>query len=267
LIACDRRALAALAALSLAGCSPSRDSTKTVVEVTRTWAVPAADVGVWCADVGDVRACWGADGRPTLVPRTLPPRPAPNVLGFRCTGEGPSRACAARDDVGEFVCEDRPGRDGKGAFCQQKHPRQPDDGQWMCSDDSGVTVCGGGAPAAGVPRSRVASGWECGEARARPLPGQASGRVCVDPSPDYPDGSPHHWRCRWNNNGARVRVCIRDADAHLVADACDSKSPCVMGAYCVGGRCLPPGLASACTLDRECGAAKCRFGSCLEGVP
>ncbi|MGH7436162.1 MAG: hypothetical protein ACRENE_10860 [Polyangiaceae bacterium] len=264
MISCEARALAALIVLSLAGgspagCSRGTDGTTAVVEAaTRTSLVSAADVGVWCADVDEVRACWDTSGRPALVPRALPPRGSPTPLGYRCSGQGAMRTCAPRDDVRPFA--------RRGDVFEQTHPRQPDEGQWQCSDDSGVTVCTGGEPAAGVPPSPVAAGWECGE-RRRSLPGPAPERVCVDLSPDFPEGSPLGWRCRWRYEPAPLRECKPDPGAHVLGDVCDARSPCVLGAVCVQGRCLPPRPAADCSLDSDCGAGSCRFGSCTRPLP
>jgi hypothetical protein len=254
LTSCEGRALAALivvslSATSLAGCGRDRSRAN----------VPATEEGGFCADVGEFRACWDTEGRPALVERLLPSSASPTALGFRCTDHGTSRTCAPRDDVGPFV--------RRGDVFEQKHPRQPDEGQWQCSDDSGVTVCSGGEPAAGIPPSPVAAGWECGD-RRRPLPGAGPERVCVDLSPDFPERTALGWRCRWRYEPAARRECKSDPGAHVLGDVCDARSPCVLGAVCAEGRCLPPRPTSDCSLDSECGAGwSCRFGSCARNPP
>lgn len=261
MISCDARALAALIVLSSAGwslgCSRTSDNAVPFVETQRTWLVPAADVGVWCADVDDVRACWDGDGRPALIPRTLPSRASVTPLGYRCYGQGAARTCAPRDDVGAFDCN--------GDVCTQTHPRQPDDGQWQCSDDSGVTVCVGGEPAAGTPRAPGAPGWVCGN-RGPHTRKPPYARVCVDLSPDFPGGSAHQLLCRWRYETALVRECKRAPVVPALADRCSAEAPCVSGASCVNGRCLPPKPIADCAIDADCERGSCRFGSCREGA-
>ncbi len=73
----------------------------------------------------------------------------------------------------------------------------------VLATSSGVTVCSGGEPAAGVPRGPVSGGWVRGD-RRRTLPGAGTERVCVDLSPDFPEGATLGWRCRWAlRTGAR----------------------------------------------------------------
>jgi hypothetical protein len=264
LTSCEGRALAALIIVSLAGgppvgCSRKGGVTTTAVfEAERTSVTLAEDVGVDCADVDEVRACWDAAGHPALIPRTLPSRASLTPLGYRCTGQGDARTCASRDDVGPFVCA--------GEVCTQRHPRQPDDGQWQCSDDSGVTVCTGGEQAAGIPPGSVEPGWVCGN--RRPRAGSPPGaRVCIDLSPDFPGGSPRKQLCRWRYETAPVRECRRGTDVPSLGDICDATAPCVSGASCAGGRCLPPRPVADCVLDSDCERGACRFGSCTRSAP
>lgn len=242
-------------ALALVACS-SRSAPSTAIEVARAWPSPAADVGELCADVETLRVCWDASGRPTVVPRALPPRPAPTPLGFRCSGQGAARVCAPRDDVGPFVCD--------GGTCVQAHPRQPDDGQWQCTDDAGVTVCVGGGPAAGVVATPAAAGWICGF--GPPAPGGEARRVCIDLSPDFPGGAATALRCRGSANPAPLRTCTRDPEAHVLGDACDADHPCVVGSSCAAGRCVPPRPRADCALPGDCARGACRFGSCARGA-
>jgi hypothetical protein len=225
-------------------------------EAVRRWPAPAHDIGEPCADVGDRRVCWsGAKGEPMPVGRDLPPFPSPVSLGFLCSGQGLARECEVRDTAPAFSCE--------GSTCTQRHPRQPDDGQWQCSDDSGVAVCASVAAAAGVPEGRVERGWMCSQRGNR---GDGS-RVCVDLSPDFPDGAPAGWRCRWSHDSGTVRTCVRDPSAHTLGDSCDGQHPCVAGARCAVGHCEPPRPAPACALDGDCARNTCRFGTCLADRP
>jgi hypothetical protein len=244
-------ALASLASLACASRAVGRAS----VEVARRWPAPAADVGSWCSDVGDRRACWDGRGDVTAVARALPDFAAPTSLGFTCTGQGGARACEGRDGAGPFVCE--------GATCTQRHPRQPDDGEWQCADDSGVTVCTGGEPASGVASAALASGWICGPRRALAGRDADVSRVCVDLTPDFPGGLATGLRCTWSYDRGVVRTCVRDAEVHAIGDACDESSPCVVGARCTSGWCAPSRPQPTCWLDADCGGGACRLGSCL----
>jgi len=246
-----------LAAVALAGC-PSRASVGAGVEVATRWSTSAEDVGEPCADVSDLRACWGAPGGAVLVARTLPPFPAPTSLGFRCSGSGSARTCALRAaSAGPFDC-DR-------ASCTQRYARQPDEGEWTCSDDAGVAVCIGSERASGVSSGRPDPGWICGERRG--ARDRLGARVCVDLSPDFPEGRASGLRCRWSYDHGAARVCERDPLAHAVGDACDATRPCVLGAACVAARCVPPLPRPSCALDADCGGGACRFGSCVGARP
>jgi hypothetical protein len=210
---------------------------------------PASELGATCADVGSLRVCWeGAEVR--AEPRPAPAAPAP--MGWRCVGRGPARMCRARSaEAPPFACD--------GARCEQRHPRMPDDGEWQCADSAGVTVCAGGERAAGVAPAPVDPGWFCG-ARA----GGEPGRICVDLAPDFPDGTASGWRCTTRYDGPVRRACDRDASARTVGEPCDARRPCVDGALCAGGWCVPRLPAPACWLERDCAGGRCRFGSCLE---
>jgi hypothetical protein len=174
-------------------------------------------------------------------------------------------ACSSRDRpsaidapparlAAPFVCE--------GGACVERHPRLPDDGEWSCSDVGGVAVCVGGDPPAGVPKNIVDPAWNCGP---RNLPGAAapSGeRVCVDPSPEFPDGRPLGWSCRYVTEGGLARVCRRAASAHEIGDRCSGSQPCLDGMVCRDARCaLEPGFVF-CAFDRDCASHACRFGHC-----
>jgi hypothetical protein len=225
------------------------------VELVRRWSVPAPDVGASCADVGDRRICWDGQGQVIAVARAVPAFASPASLGFLCSGQGPSRTCEVRDGAEPFVCE--------GATCTQRHPRQPDDGEWQCADDSGVTVCTGGERASGVASAGDAPGWICGLRRPGPGGDRAASRVCVDLSPDFPGGKAGGLRCTWSYLHGVERTCVNDAEAHGIGDACDDLHPCVVGARCTGGRCAPPRPEPSCWLDADCVEGGCRLGSCL----
>ncbi len=167
--------LALAGALVLPACGAGTPGGQSV-EVTRRWSVPAMDVGPRCDDLSDTRICWDSHGEATRVAREVPPFAPPTPLGFRCSGQGAERTCEPRDGAGVFACD--------GAICTQRHPRQPDDGEWECADDSGVTVCAGGEPPSGVATAKPVPGWTCGS-RARgddtsSLHGARSSRVCVE---------------------------------------------------------------------------------------
>ena len=249
-----RRALAALVAVAILGCRP--DARQEVGD-GEPWIVPSNDAGESCSDVGDLRACWDASGEPRVVARPLPPIAAPSPSGFRCTGAGADRTCRPRSAMaGPFVCA--------GAECVEAHPRQPDDGEWLCSDDAGVTVCVGSVPAAGVAAGEAEAGWICGARGGPPSPDRLGARVCVDLSPDFPEGAASGLRCRWSYEHGLMRVCRREPAAHGVGDGCDAVRPCVAGASCVASRCVPRRPHPTCWLDADCAGGTCRFGSCLE---
>ncbi|HEY7374765.1 MAG TPA: hypothetical protein VIF57_21550 [Polyangia bacterium] len=223
----------------------------------RAPTAPAADGarGADCADVETLRVCWGGDGA-RVVRRPVPAAPPAGAspMGWRCAGSGAARRCALRDaGAPPFTCA--------GARCTQRHPRMPDDGEWQCADSAGATVCLGGERAAGVAAAPADAGWFCGARRGGP-PGA---RVCVDLSPDFPDGHGRGWRCRTLYDGPTRRVCDRAPDAHALADPCDPAHPCVDGSRCADGRCVPDRPAPACWLDGDCPGGRCRFGSCLGG--
>src|SRR5205823_3702783 len=103
-----------------------------------------------CADVETLRVCWQG-GVPRVVKR---PGPMP-ATDWRCAGSGATRRCTRRtDDAPAFACA--------GNHCEQRHPRAPDDGEWLCADSAGATVCVGGERAAGVAPAPADPGWFCG---------------------------------------------------------------------------------------------------------
>jgi len=136
----------------------------------------------------------------------------------------------------------------------------PDDGEWQCADSGGATVCLGGERAAGVAAAPADPGWFCGPRR-----GGEPARVCVDLSPDFPDGRAGKWRCHMIHEGPARRICERDIGAHTLAQSCDAEHLCVDGSRCVDGLCVPGRPAPACWLPEDCPGGRCRFASCLAG--
>ena len=130
-----------------------------------------------------------------------------------------------------FVCS--------GETCTQRHVRLPDDGEWRCAERDGVVWCAGGEPAAGVVSSSSVRGYRCGERR-----GTLRERVCVDATPDYPDGGARAFRCRFEQERGIVRTCTR-----------------------APGTLRPPrpGSAANCWVDADC-PGRCDRGTCAESV-
>jgi hypothetical protein len=253
-----------------ASCHARPESNATTASTRPTWPSPANDLSLACADVGDRRVCWGTERSASgiVVPRPLPPVTL-SPLGWRCTGTGASRACADRaHEASPFRCQ--------GSRCVAAHPRLPDDGEWQCADFAGLVVCRGGGRPAGTPQGASDPGFSCGVRHgARSEPDE---RICVDLSPDFPDGSPRGVRCHYEASPGLERVCERIPDAHAVTDACDARHPCVSGLDCVaparsvalpsvGATCVPRRPSPACWLDGDCDKGVCRFGTCTENVP
>jgi hypothetical protein len=252
-------------ALALGACrgarAPAADAPP--VSLARPVPAPVIDREGACADVGTSRVCWDETGAPTLVERTLPRAAATTAMGWRCAWPGPTRHCVDRAaSAPAFRCE--------GPRCTQPHARLPDDGEWTCVDSAGVVVCVGGARAAGIVAGPPDVGWICG-ARSPRAHDDLGGRVCVELSPDFPDGNEAGWRCRLENGPAPARVCERSSVGRVEAalsDACAPARPCVDGATCVAGRCVPARPAPSCWLDTDCATGACRFGTCrAEGAP
>jgi hypothetical protein len=228
--------------------------------------VPTAEPRLPCADVGALRACWSDARAAALVPRPVPAASASSAMGWRCAWPGPARLCVdRRADVPPFSCA--------GARCTQAHARRPDDGEWTCVDSAGAEVCLEVARAAGVAAAPADPAWICGARRAPRASSPAtarreqekkSERVCVDLSPDVPDGDLGAWRCRADNGAAPTRVCERGSSDGALGVACDRARPCVDGALCAGGRCVPARPAPSCWLDDDCPSGACRFGTCRD---
>ena len=113
----------------------------------------------------------------------------------------------------------------------------PDDGELECVDLDGAVVCRGGAPAAGVVPGPPDPGWTCGARRG------SVDRICVDATPELPEGATRGWRCRHTHERGERRVCRAD--------------PAAPGPKAER---LPP---PSCWLDKDCGAGVCRRGSCV----
>jgi hypothetical protein len=229
---------------------------------------PADEPHLPCLDVGGLRACWRDAREAVVVPRPAPARPASSPLGWRCAFPGRARLCVdRRADAPAFTCV--------GDRCTQAHARRPDDGEWTCVDSAGAVVCESAGRAAGVAPAPADSAWACGARRgaaraARSLraAGEADDggatRICVDFSPDVPDGDLAGWRCRSENGPSPSRVCERGTSPGALAVTCDAGRPCVDGALCAGGRCVPARPAPSCWLDDDCPGGACRFGTCRE---
>lgn len=195
---------------------------------------PTNDAPGVCADVATVRACW-QEGRPVLrVDRATPPARATEPWAWRCTGAGAARRCTPRDGTVEL----------------------PSVAEWSCADLSGALVCVELADAAGVPPGPDTEGFLCGRT-AR------GARVCVDYSPWYPHGDPSRWR--HSHHEGEWKCEALPAPRPALGTPCGRERPCVDGAFCADGYCLPRVLRAECVTDRDCGApARCRFGACLE---
>lgn len=248
------------AALSVAPCGCERaakdEAPPTLAARTRRWTLAASSkaFGADCRDVGDFIACFEPQ-RIRALPRALPALGAPSSLGFRCWEGAGERTCVDRlRGAGPFVCS---AEKGVQTSCLQRAPRLPRGGIWDCGDDDGAVVCLGqdGPPV-------VDPAWKCGPRR-----GAAGQRVCVDLSPDYPDGRADGWDCKLEDDpravGGRARRCERDPQVRGVGASCDAKRPCVIGARCVSGACLPNAPHADCIADHDCDGDVCRFGTCL----
>jgi hypothetical protein len=132
-------------------------------------------------------------------------------------------------EASPFVCA--------GATCVQRHVRLPDDGEWRCAERDGVVWCAGGEPAAGVVTLTSSRGYRCGERR-----GAVRERVCVDAAPDYPDGGPGAFRCKFEQERGVVRTCTRGPGT---------------------SRREPVATEPNCWIDADC-AGRCERGSCAE---
>jgi hypothetical protein len=220
--------------------------------------VPTVEPRLPCADVGASRVCWSDARQAALVARPVPAAPSASAMGWRCAWPGAARLCVdRRADAPPFSCV--------GDRCEQVHARRPDDGEWTCVVASGAEVCLSEARASGVAPAPADPAWICG-ARRGPArrAGEAGARVCVDFSPDFPDGDGAAWRCRTVNGPAPTRLCERGATDGSLGVACDRARPCVDGAVCASGRCVPALPAPSCWLDDDCPGGACRFGTCRQ---
>lgn len=220
--------------------------------------VAASDEAAVCSDVAALRVCWGPPARYAehcengfcVEPRPVPNIPSPSAGGWRCAGYRERRTCTSREyGAGRFECE--------GRRCVQAHIRVPDDGEWTCAESAGATICTGGAlQPAGVPSPVTDSGWLCGNRAGSP------DRVCVDFSPDLPTPHPERWQCQYEGTSPQTRRCVVNPDSPRLGASCSAKQPCVDGARCVRGLCLPAPPEPTCWLDSDCASRACRFGTC-----
>jgi hypothetical protein len=146
----------------------------------------------------------------------------------------------------------------------QRHPRFPDDGEWTCAETGGAVVCSGGDAPAGVAINVTDPRWSCGKRRRSARPPEDNERVCVDFSPDFPDGRAHGWRCGYTSEHGVTRVCERGSTEHALGEPCDPAHPCLDGLACLNGTCVPEKSDPACAFDRDCDSGVCRFGTCRE---
>lgn len=237
--------------LCLAACGPGAPPVP-IEDAPVEVRVPAADDrGDDCSDAVDVRVCWHPECPDAVcaVPRPLPElAPAPRA-GWRCHGVGAERRCVDRARrAGPFACE--------GDRCVQASPRLPDDGEWECFERMGAAICRRRSPSAGVVAGPADAGWICGEHLETGQP------ICVDPSPDLPEGDDRGWACHYERG--KERVCERDPAAPELSRACDDGQACPRGTRCAAGRCLPRRLAPQCWFDEDCGdRAPCRLATCV----
>lgn len=219
----------------------------------------APDLTGECRDVGGAvdgaRACWSDSCAHGVcrVERTLPDFAAATPLGFRCDGVRDQRRCVDRSaDAPRFACE--------GPRCRQVHPRVPDANEWTCADARGATLCRELAKAAGVVLGPAHPSFVCGE---RIVGGTRNGeRLCLDLSPDFPDGRARNWSCHYEAEPRLTRVCIARPSAAL-GGTCSPPLGCPSGALCVKGSCLPRLPRPTCWLDTDCKSGHCRLGSCV----
>jgi hypothetical protein len=254
----------ALLAVTLAGAglaaACSKQAPPSLTSVRSDFPSPAADSSDDCSDVGsDLRVCWTEPGPKCDRGICVSTRPTPpfevSSLGFRCTGKGANRRCRDRAlDVPPFDCKE--------GVCKQRHPRMPDDGEWECAAIAGAVVCRGGESPAGVPRGAVDEGFFCGARNTKR--GASIERICVDFSPDFPNANGEKTRCSYDPEGGVTRRCDPDPKAHDLGDPCDAGHPCIDGARCVGGRCVPERPEPSCWIPSDCDHGTCRFGTCTE---
>lgn len=246
-----------LIAALVCGC---RDGTPDahVARETR-FRVPLPGASGTCWDLSTVSVCWGsrAGGTTRAVERKTPGFDSRSKMGWRCALDGNERVCWDRkNDAAGFRCE--------GQRCIQRVARVPDASEWTCADAGGASLCLSRGVAAGVRAAMVRPGFLCGPRQVQGAPSRIE-RVCLDLSPDYPDGRASGWNCHYEHDTGVTRVCLREPRPTL-GDRCDAAHPaCPVGAICVDGRCLPPKLEPSCWLDRDCRSNLCKFGSCVTG--
>jgi hypothetical protein len=241
--------------LTLSGCrrgDEERLNPRRLAEV----AAPSSDPDGLCSDLGVYRVCWAAacPAGVCVRPRPIPSAIEPHALGYRCTGAGSARECAPRAErAPAFQC--------RGARCSQEQPRLPDDGEWECSDLSGVVLCRGGNEPAAVVHVSVDPGWLCGSRRGA----KGGERVCLDLDPDLPEKA-NLRACRFEIDGARSRRLCERSEKPLLGDACSHSDLCPPGSECEAGICLLPRPFPSCWGDADCKLGQCWFGTCSTGA-
>lgn len=155
-------------------------------------------------------------------------------------------------------------RETGGVTCTQRLVAMPDDGDWECTDQSGLVVCRGGHEAAGVHEGPADEGFSCG-AIARD---EEHRRVCIDARADQP--TVEGWACRHERDhegpfaDVVVRRCTPDSSPRLGA-RCD-EGACPAGLACRADRCVLANDAPPdCWLDTDCqGGSTCVLAHCSQ---
>lgn len=221
-----------------------------------TLASPVEARGELCADVGSVIVCWGeglvgegCEEGVCVSERTTPA--GPPLGGWRCFGQGAERICESRHPASSpFRCS--------GETCIQDHPRFPDDGVWECGDRSGVSHCRRGYKPSGAVMGPPDPGWICNE--------DTDGHsICLDFSPDTPNGEVEGWECHFQHGDSVQRLCRRNSVLPTVGTRC--KSGCPLGALCIEEICVPKKPSPDCWLNADCEGGSCLFGTCDSTVP
>ena len=182
---------------------------------------------------------------------------ASSPLGWRCSWPGRARLCVDwRADVPGFTCA--------GDRCTQAHARRPDDGEWTCVDTAGAEVCEGAGRAAGVDAGARRPGVELRRASWRGLDARRTHPSASTFRPTSPTAtSPRGVVARKTVRRRRASASAGPRRAGSASRAMAAR-PCVDGAICASGRCVPARPAPSCWLDDDCPGGACRFGTCRD---